>query len=728
MVRYIGKYEVIRELGAGHFGTVYAAVGEVPGRGLSAGKKRLVAIKKLNEGSGDQSRELLRQEFALLDQVKHRGIVRVYEFMNSENAVSIEYIHGVTLRKMLDECSRAREQVFTEAAIEIVCEMADALYQAYTTPGDNGEPLHLVHRDLKPENIMLTPQGEVKILDFGLARVGNAEFAQDDADRIRGTPIYMAPEQARGQDVDHRSDLFSLGLIAYELFMNRPAYVLPKSSRDPLGDIFDTIERGALLQECRELESKLPGVGPILTRLLQANPRNRYQTGQDLLVDLRRQLYRDRGAYLQEFCEFFFGSIYELPEAPDISDRGRASAPGPAAPAAAGKRMSIEDRLKASMNRDQAGARGAAPPSTPPSRPAAPPRAEPPAAKAPRAEAWEPMAARPAKKAGESEPAKPKFVGARRPDETGMLQMVSLADKLEENAETDSSATAFFAIPAPKADGRARAAPAPVGTPNLAGPPPMVGGPLAGPPMMGGPIASGPMVSGPIASGPMMGTPISGPIAQGPVAAYNAGASQTPFGVTGVAPPPADADQRTQSNRVYAIVLAMFFLVGVAIFAAIWLAPKDKDGVADGDDGAKPSVVTPQAPEPQSTKDKHKGDTAVPAPIPDNPTPKPKPRPSGGGSTDGGSTKPPPTPKFSGPAPLNVSMSGDLAGTTSLEVNCPSGFRERGRLNGTSATVPNVPQEGCTLFFKGGPPAKFSPVRGGQSLSCSIQGTTGVCK
>ena len=224
MARYIRNYEVVRKLGGGRFGEVLLAVGEVPGRGLSAGKRRLVAVKKLRDRSNPEAAKLLMQEFALLDQVKHRGIVRVFEYVEEEHAVVMEAVNGVDLRTVLDECDKSREVIFTEAVVELACEIADALYQAYTTPGDNGEPLRLVHRDLKPENVMLTPQGEVKILDFGLARVINAEFAREDPSRIRGTPIYMAPEQARGEGVDHRTDLFALGLITYELLMNRPAY------------------------------------------------------------------------------------------------------------------------------------------------------------------------------------------------------------------------------------------------------------------------------------------------------------------------------------------------------------------------------------------------------------------------------------------------------------------------------------------------------------------------
>ena len=133
--------------------------------------------------------------------------------------------------------------IFTDAGVEIGCEVADALYQAFTTPGDNGEPLQLVHRDLKPENIMLTQSGDIKILDFGLARVDNAEFTMDNGE-IRGTPIYMAPEQARGQSIDHRTDLFSLGLILFELLMQEPAYQIPLNHSNPVQSVLSDIAHG----------------------------------------------------------------------------------------------------------------------------------------------------------------------------------------------------------------------------------------------------------------------------------------------------------------------------------------------------------------------------------------------------------------------------------------------------------------------------------------------------
>ena len=710
MARHIRNYEILRELGSGHFGTVYVAVGEVPGRALSSGKRRLVAIKKLKD-HGEEAREALVQEFALLDEVKHRGIVRVFEYLQDEDAVVMEYVHGVTLRKVLDECARSREQVFTEAAVEMICELSDALYQAYTSPSDNGEALHLVHRDLKPENIMLTSTGEVKILDFGLARVDNDEYAREAGDRIKGTPIYMAPEQASGDGVDHRTDLFSLGLIAYELFMNKAAYRLSANSHDPLGEIFDDIERGALDEQCQELESKVPAIGPIISKLLQANPNGRYRNGQDLLVDLRQQLYRDRGSYLKEFSEFFFGSIYDLEEPPSLD--GAVGATPHSSGNQRKKRMSMEERLRASMAREAEARKKSEKPSTW--------RRDAPAAKRerarePEASPWEPASKR--------EP-RVREVGARSPDETGMLEMVPLRESGDDGQEVegDPSATAFFAIPAPK-ETRAKPAPPAPGRPMDPGHAP------AGP--AGGGIAQGPIAQGPTAGG--IRGPVAGQPGQGPVASYESGKAATPFQVGGgpAEPPPADAGARTQSNRVFAILLMMMLLVGVSVFAAVWLKPwENSDPVEVADNAAAEANASTS--KSSSSKDGD-GNAIVDSdePFEDKSNQKTTKRSSGGttkrsagsGSTSSGGGAPA-APKVPG-GTLIVKISGIEA--TKVEVSCPGSSAQRASVVGNTATLQNV-GSGCKMTIKSfGPPVNVEGVSGGKSISCSVTGSTAICR
>lgn len=298
-----------------------------------------------------------------------------------------------------------------------------------------------------------------------------------------------------------------------------------------------------------------------------------------------------------------------------------------------------------------------------------------------------------------------KVIGERRPDETGMLEMVPLAaDKDKNAAAEDPSATAFFAIPAPKAD-RSRSTPAAPQAPGYGAP---VGvSPPSGPP---GP----PPVRPPIGVGQAAPPPPMQPIVQGPVVSYGNAGGGSPFQVAGqgpVANPSADSGGRVQSNRVYAILVGVFLLVAVAVVVAVWLIPKGKEEVAS----TPPPTTTPTVVVEKTAKVEE--DTAPP-PVAAPVAPKPK-------------AKTPAAPKAApapakGPGTLSVTLA-DAAAATAVEVVCPSGFRQRTALSGGKGSVPSVPQEACTMYFKGGAPAQFAPVSGGRSLNCSIRGTTAVC-
>jgi hypothetical protein len=775
-------------------------VGDVPGRGRQPGRRRLVAIKKLKDSTDPAALDQLVQEFALLDQVKHRSIVRVFDYIEEENAVVMEYIHGVTLRKVLDELEAAHEQVFTEAAVEMGCEIADALYQAWTTPGDNGEPLQLVHRDLKPENVMLTPSGEVKVLDWGLARVDNAEFYGTGAAGMVGSLLYMSPEQARMLEVDHRSDVYGLGLILFELLMGRPAYEIPNVGGDEgVRRVRQAVENGDTAAGCQELEARLNSVGPILTRALRARPEDRYQNGQDMLVDLRRQLYRDRGSYLEEFCEFFFGSIHDIGDPPPLTPPSAGGRKG-----GRSRNPSLEEKLRRSMAREDrgtaaaervsgrtgggrvsAGRTGGGPRAGAPRAggaaagprpgrntggPAAPmgagspggdmaggngrgPRRPPVGGGASRSTPFSP----PNQGGDGASKRKLRNVGQRRPDETGMLEMVPLShDDDEAEAAGDPSATAFFAIPAPKAErarpqpggmgappppagigaGLGTGAPPPPGTlrPAAGGPPPP---PAGGRPPMGQPPPAA--VRGPVAAPGGMGAPPPAGGIQGPVASYGgnpaAGGAQTPFQVGapggGGAAAPGGGQQRVKSQVVWVVLFGALLFIGAAALLAVYLV---RSGDSTGDEIVADAGSRKAAPVGDS-KPRTKGnpsldgaadagsDTGIP-----RPKPKPKRRRPAAGSGSG--TKAPaaaPKPKApSGPATLSVKLPGIQA--SAVEVTCPSGVRKRANVAGEAASVPGVPQEDCTLFLKGGAPGKYGPVRGGQSLSCSMSGVTLRCR
>ncbi len=781
MAQFIGKYEIVRELGEGQYGAVYQAVGQVPGRGRQPGRRRVVAIKALKNQADPESAAALVQEFALLDQVKHRGIVRVFEYLEHEHAVVMEYVHGVTLRTILDTLARNRDQVFTEAAVEIGCEIADALFQAYTTPGDNGEPLQLVHRDLKPVNVMLTPTGEVKVLDWGLAKVDNAEFRADNADQIKGTLLYMSPEQARGEAVDHRADLFSLGLMMFELLMRQSLYEVDEMARDPLAQVMQDIETGNTAARCQELTSSLPKVGPTISRLLKARPSERYENGQELLVDLRRTLNRPRGVDLREFCEYFFGQYMDIGDAPDPDKLGTENANT--------GRLSIEERLRRSMARqNKASAEvkslGPTPGSTPrvraaparasgaddatprrsqappPARPSTAPPAAPPPPPAPetdnegndmsdnssgggrrpprppvgggasRASPFAPPQAPPRKQR--------RSLGERSPEETGMLTMVPLSqDDDDEDVSHDPSATAFFALPPPKAAPTGGGAPPPA-PPMMGGAPPppapMMGGgnfPPPPAPMMGGGMPPAPPIPGfaahqpPPVAQPMGGGPpppaIRGPIASGPASSVT-----SPFQVQNQAPPPPAGDSgRVTNYTAYVVVIGLMMLVCTAVLLAVFLVPDKPEDPVVKDPGKV--VADLDDDRPKKSKKNRDEDTGV-APLPKE-EPKPQPRSQGGGGSKPKTTTTasPATPAAPKGGTLTVKLT-DPSVSQWVYVTCPTGFTGKGNFSGGVAKVANVPPERCTVNFKGGSPAKHEGVSGGQTVTCSPVGNVGNCR
>jgi len=219
----MGPYEIRSVLGAGGMGEVY--------RAHDARLKRDVALKVLRPGSaaGPDQRARFEREAHALAALNHLNIVAVYDFgvEAGQPYIVSELVEGESLRAVLDGKAVAPRRL-----VEMAVQMADALACAHGAG--------IVHRDLKPENVMLTRDGRVKILDFGLARQvapgsSNETSAMDGAQRVTGegvvvgTASYMSPEQALGKPVDYRTDQFSLGLILYELASGKQPFGRPSS-------------------------------------------------------------------------------------------------------------------------------------------------------------------------------------------------------------------------------------------------------------------------------------------------------------------------------------------------------------------------------------------------------------------------------------------------------------------------------------------------------------------
>lgn len=266
--RQVGDYRVLRRLGRGGMAEVYLAE--------QCSLQRHVALKVLrgNLAEDETCVKRFHQEAQSAAALVHANIVQIYEVgrFNGLHYIAQEYVQGQNLREYLLKQGPPDVRL----AVAVLRQVAAALYRA----SQRG----IVHRDIKPENVLLTRSGEVKVADFGLAR------AYRDSDAVNltqvgvtmGTPLYMSPEQVEGRQLDHRSDLYSLGVTAYHMLTGAPPF---------RGETALSVAVQHLKNQPDRLENLRPDLPTalcrIVHRLLEKDPARRYNSSRELLRDLR---------------------------------------------------------------------------------------------------------------------------------------------------------------------------------------------------------------------------------------------------------------------------------------------------------------------------------------------------------------------------------------------------------------------------------------------------------
>jgi serine/threonine-protein kinase len=262
----IGKYRVVEQIGRGGMGTVYKAIDET--------LDRRVALKLLNADLIDQDAvERFRREAMMLAKLNHGRIGAIHELTRDGHdlLMVMEYLEGETFEKLIERGAMA-----VPRAISLISQVLDALEYAHG--------VGVIHRDLKPANLMLSPSGEVKVMDFGIARVQGSEHLTTNGYMV-GTPAYMAPEQVRGEEVDPRMDLYAVAVVLYRMLTHH----LPFHGDTAIAMIHSQLNNPPTPPQ--QFRADLPEwLVTALERGLAKKPADRFQNAREFRVALERGL------------------------------------------------------------------------------------------------------------------------------------------------------------------------------------------------------------------------------------------------------------------------------------------------------------------------------------------------------------------------------------------------------------------------------------------------------
>jgi serine/threonine-protein kinase len=314
----IDRYHLERRLGTGGMAEVFLAWQVGPG-----GFERKVAVKRpLPHVSEDPNAvAAFLDEARVAAQLLHPNIAQVYDVGESSGSyfIVMEYVDGPSLRQVLRQLEQEHRRVPLPIATSMIVSVLAALDYAHRHSDERGRPLELVHRDITPRNVLLNRSGQIKLVDFGIAR---AEFRLHvtRTGTVKGTLPYMSPEQAAGETLDRRADLYSAGVLYYELLTGEVAYPRGPSSRRP--------------RRAHKYTSELPlALDPVLRRSMEYDVEQRYRTAADQARAVLKAILPAAPASAEEVAAWLVGVC---PQYASTDSRAQSS------PAARDSRTKIE--------------------------------------------------------------------------------------------------------------------------------------------------------------------------------------------------------------------------------------------------------------------------------------------------------------------------------------------------------------------------------------------------
>lgn len=298
------RYELLGRLAVGGMAEIYLA--REPEMVQGAGHRTLVIKRVLPHVADDPAFvEMFFNEARLAMRLRHPAIVHIYEFGEEQGSyfLAMEWVDGVPLGKIIRR-ARKSNGVPAELAVKIAATTAEALDYAHRARGDDGEPLGIVHRDVSPQNIMISYDGAVKLLDFGIAKADDESLTKDG--QVKGKFAYMSPQQCLGEAIDGRADVFALGVCLHESLTGRPLYHRKTQYETMRAVIEDAVP--SILEFRPELPESLDAV---VRKALAKDPADRYQSAGEMQIALERWLMEQGEVVPQTRLADFLEELFE---------------------------------------------------------------------------------------------------------------------------------------------------------------------------------------------------------------------------------------------------------------------------------------------------------------------------------------------------------------------------------------------------------------------------------
>jgi serine/threonine-protein kinase len=311
--RLLGRYELVHLLGQGGMGEVYLA--KISG---AAGFEKPCIVKTILPAllKDRQFLDRFHHEAKVLVHLVHSSIAQVYDMGEAEGTyyMALEYVAGVDLAYLQEQARNEGQQLPVPVALYLGQRIAEGLGYAHRKTGPDGSPLGIVHRDVSPHNVMLSYEGEVKVIDFGLAKSA-ARSKYTLPSTVMGKLGYMSPEQVRAEPLDHRSDIYSCGVVVWELIAGRP--LVPHGT---VGEMMAAMSNPTVpaLHEVRPDVD--PAIDAVVRRALAPSPGDRYARSDDFARALNEQLLRsgsnlgaeEVGEFVRALCPQAFATQRQL--------------------------------------------------------------------------------------------------------------------------------------------------------------------------------------------------------------------------------------------------------------------------------------------------------------------------------------------------------------------------------------------------------------------------------